>query len=296
MTMSANTLLISGSSGYLGGVAARACKNQGFEVLATSGRGGNTPNASINIDIHANGVTSLAKQIEGHRCRAVLHFATEFSRSTSGNSAESIVSANLQFAIKLAEAAKMAGVPHFINISSTWEKTRSVLRGVEVLLTPYASSKRAFRAYLDERFGDSGYVKNLFLEETIGPTDHRDKVVPNLIRSALAAEPYVVREPNLGLNFALAESLASYLIEDGNWITMAYESGYVSYPKVTVGMVAELIRSMGQLDPILQISEAEEKGLPRVSLFELEMPIIRDFQAPPLPTVLRRMVDNLAKD
>ena len=77
---------------------------------------------------------------------------------------------------------------------------------------------------------------------------------------------------------------------------MAYESGYVSYPKVTVGMVAELIRSMGQLDPILQISEAEEKGLPRVSLFELEMPIIRDFQAPPLPTVLRRMVDNLAKD
>lgn len=288
--------LISGSSGYLGGVAAKICERLDFGVLATSRRPGHNPNVSFEIDICANDIEIVARQIARHKCRAVLHFATEFSRSTSGTNVEGLVSANLQFSIKLAEAAKMAGVPHFINVASTWEMTRRAIRGADELLTPYASSKRAFRAYLDERFGDNGYVKNVFLEESIGPSDHRDKIVPNLIRSSLFGVPMEVRDPDLGLNFALAESLASFMVDEASLTRMPYEFGFISYKNVTIAEVAAIIKSIDQPEPSLKIVEGRSKRSSRVSLPELDLPIIWDSGPPPLTIVIRQLVDSLSKE
>lgn len=296
MSFGPRNFLISGSSGYLGGVTAKTCERLGFGILATSRRPGLNRNVSFEIDIRANDIEAVARQIAGHKCRAVLHFATKFSRSTSGANIEDLVSANLEFSIKLAEAARMAGVPRFINVASTWEMTRKVIRGADELLTPYASSKRAFRAYLDERFGDNGYVKNVFLEESIGPYDHRDKIVPNLIRSSLSGAPMEVRDPNLGLNFALAESLANFMVDEDNHASMPYEFGYISYTDVTIAGVAAIIKSIHQSEPSLQIAEGRSNRSARVSLPELGLPIIWDPGPPPLEDVLRNLVESLSRE
>lgn len=290
------SILISGASGYLGGIAAELCRELGFEVILTKGRRGSTKEHTCDLDVLSSDLPKLATQIQEKDCQAVLHFATDFSRSTSGAVVEGVIQANFLFSVKLAEAARIAGVPHFINMSSTWELTRSTLGDFSTMLTPYAASKRAFRTYLDERYGDEGFVKNVFVEETLGPTDYRDKVVPNLLRSAVAGRPFSVRNPNLGLNFALAESLASFLLEKSTWPSLPYEVGFVSYREVTLAHIAEIIEASGIGTPTLNYLLDPANVAKSPSILDVGLPIIFDVQPPPLVQIIHEMIRELAKE
>lgn len=276
MTFSKAAILLTGSTGFLGAEVCRVFEANGLKVLKTQGRAGSGSGENC-IDVASTDVAGLAGILKAENCLATLHFATDFSSEEDPKIAEQVCATNLSFAIKVAEASALAGVPHFLNVASTWEWLRIANSKRTPPFPPYSASKQAFRTYLDHRFGPVGYVKNLVIEESLGEGDARPKLVPSLISAGLRGEIFLVKDPDVSMNFADSTALASFLLQNlPDLGRLPYLFGYADYIDVKF---EDLVREFRNLGLALQTRNSTNEvnqsyAHSRVTLQSLGIPVL----------------------
>ena len=275
MTFSNKSVLLTGSTGFLGAEVCRVFEANGLKVLKTQGRDSSGVGQTY-LDVASMDVTEIAGILESENCLAVLHFATNFSQDRDPKVAEPVCGANFVFAIKVAEASALAGVANFLNIASTWEWLRTANPGSTAPLPPYSASKQAFRTYLDHRFGPNGFVKNLVIEESLGEGDARPKLVPSLISAGLRGEVFLVRDPDAEMNFADASGLALFLLNNLRELgSLPYVMGYADYAHIKIEDVVREMRDLGLSVQTRNATRVEDpaSASSRVTLQSLGIPI-----------------------
>lgn len=234
------TIGISGSTGYIGRLIARAFQNNGAEVVhiardrrKVQGLFGDTA-ISINSELPP---AMLAKLLSEHRITSVVHAATNFTHSRSIDVVAEVTSANLNFAISLFEAARQAECS-FINLNSFWQ-----LGNPREGIGPYAATKEAFRRYVQCGRPVSMRVVNLFVPETFGPHDHRGKVVGGMILARQNSQNFTVSNPKIKIDLAFAPYLANFLVQltflDAR--PTIKDIAYVNFRGVELGALSTLI-------------------------------------------------------
>ena len=273
MTFSDKSILLTGSTGFLGAEVCRIFEGSGLKILKTQGRA-NSGFGENYLDIASMGIPEIAGRLKTENCLATFHFATDFSQETDPTIAEQVCAANLVFAIKVAEASALAGVANFLNIASTWEWLRTANSETSTPFPPYSASKQAFRTYLDHRFGPNGFVKNLVIEESLGEGDSRPKLIPSLIRAGLQGEVFSVRDPDARMNFADSSGLALFLLENlqelGN---LPYVIGYADFTDLGIKDIVREIYDLGISVQTRSPSKSKILRPARVTLQSLGIPI-----------------------
>ena len=273
MTFSNKSILLTGSTGFLGAEVCKVFESNGLRVLKTAGRS----NGSIGrnyLDVASMSLPDIAARLESENCFATLHFATNFNPETAPKIAEQVCEANFTFAMKVAEASALAGVSNFVNIASTWEWLRTSNGESNAFFPPYSASKQAFRTYLDHRFGQNGFVKNLVIEESLGEGDSRPKLIPSLISAGLRGEVFLVRDPDVKMNFADSSALAIFLLQNlqelGN---LPYVFGYADFTEIKINDLVQVIHDVGLSVETRTYSESHSTSISRVSLQSIGIPI-----------------------
>ena len=273
MTLAAPFVFLTGGSGFLGGTVSRVLEANGVNVLRTQGRDPNNSPENY-LDIRNLGVDEIAAKLARDRCAVTLHFATSFTHDTHPSAAEIVCASNFSFAVKVAEASALAGVGTFLNVASTWEWIRSQNPTYKTALTPYSASKQAFRTYLDHRFGSTGFIKNLVIEESLGEGDTREKLIPKLITAGLMGEEFHVRDPKAKMNFADATGLANFLLDNlEDLSSLPNVFGYADYREVPISTIIDELRKIGLQILLANSGESDEGLTTRVTLQSLRIPI-----------------------
>lgn len=292
------TTFITGASGFVGGRVAQAFKSASRNILVSANRKGwPEPKSEFeSITVSAQSVAGLARIFETAQCSSVLHFATHFSSSLDAQSTNQIVESNLKFGILVAEAAYLAGVQTFLNVATSWEFFRTSNPDHVAVFSQYASTKRAFRAYLDERFGDTGFIKHLVLEETIGDTDTRQKLVPMLIRSSWSGELVHLREPHAKLNLAAVDGLAHYLLQASpDFLELKRIQGASSFFKVSPMNIIETLEGLG-VRPNFELTSPSDVYAATPRLHSIQIPSLALPVISSLPETLRSLAAYLSSE
>jgi nucleoside-diphosphate-sugar epimerase len=175
-------ILLTGATGYLGSHLAKALLNAGHSVVALKRKTSSlqrlepiTARITL-IDLDELDFDSLFKK-QG-KFDTIIHAATCYGRN--GESASQIVDANLNFPLKLLDAASMAGVPIFLNTDSALDK----------FLNAYSLSKAQFSEW-GRYFATHNKIRflNLKLEHFYGTGDDDTKFSSHVIKSCLMNVP-----------------------------------------------------------------------------------------------------------
>lgn len=171
-------ILLTGATGYLGSHLAEALLDAGHSVVVLKRKTSSLcrlesilPKVTL-LDVDDLDFKILFK--EHGKIDAVVHAATTYGRN--GESASQIAEANLNFPLKLLDAAVAAGVPVFVNTDTALDK----------FLNAYSLSKTQFAEW-GSHFAGQRKIRflNLRLEHFYGPGDDDSKFTTHVVNSCL---------------------------------------------------------------------------------------------------------------
>lgn len=277
-------IALTGSTGYLGGLIANSLKQKGFKLHLVN-RGTTVTSMPldealpfIDASLPANKLQEIFSELD---INCVVHAATHFTRSRDSSIIPQVVGANFDFSVNVFEAAKSSGA-RFVNFNSPWQDTVS-----KEGAGPYAATKEAFRRYVEVAKSNSLLVDNLYIPETFGPNDPRDKVIANLIKSRTSGEPFELKNSSAKINLSYAPFLADFVADLVS--TNAPESKiclYANFQEVPLLLIQETLDRISkgsrpaesEFAPVWYGNSAEvtktnklfvEGGMPDSFLFEL---------------------------
>lgn len=186
-------ILITGATGYIGSNLFQSIiKNPTHKLLLPY-----RDNKKINELINKVGVKSriltirvsrnddfieFQKVISKFKPELVIHLATHYVHNHSGtDDINKLFHSNLLFSTKLIEFCANAGCKKFIYTSTVWKNYHNTDSPVNL----YAATKNAFEEIL--KYYQSSFrlqIINIYLSDTYGETDTRNKLIPLLIRTA----------------------------------------------------------------------------------------------------------------
>jgi nucleoside-diphosphate-sugar epimerase len=232
-------IAITGSTGFLGGQVAGFLSKRGIEVHHINRSSSKThrifgANASfIDSTLSAN---DFSTKFRDCNIQVVVHAATLFTRSTETSVVAEVVDANFSFPIRVFEAARETGA-RFINFNSFWQNAQSE-RG----LGPYAATKEAFKKYIDIATPLDMKVHNVYIPETFGSNDPRDKIVANLVKSKIFGYPYEVKNPDIRVSLTYSPFLGAFISDLAiNDSSPAGPLAFVNFEDVSLGDLRDLI-------------------------------------------------------
>lgn len=125
--------------------------------------------------------TSLPDLFAKEKFDAVVHLATQFSKTHEYGEISGLVDSNLTLTARLLECSNEAGVRRFVTFGTYYEFPAPA--------SLYAATKAAMMPILDfyARLGRM-QVTELFLYDTYGPGDPRPKILNLLIKAATSGE------------------------------------------------------------------------------------------------------------
>lgn len=175
-------ILLTGATGYLGSHLARALLEAGHSIVALKRQTSSLrrlapilPRITL-LDVDGLDLRALFK--EHGKIDAVIHTATSYGRN--GESASQIADANLNFPLKLMDAAITAQIPVFLNTDTALDK----------FLNAYSLSKTQFAEW-GQHFARQKKIRflNLRLEHFYGAGDDDTKFTTHVIKSCLMNVP-----------------------------------------------------------------------------------------------------------
>lgn len=249
-------IVVTGTTGYLGGEIAKALELRGHAVLhvnrckrKTQDKFGPDSKFIDALDEAGN----LRNALLAHGADAVVHAATHFIGNRQLEDLENLLSANLIFGAKILEASKgVSGL--FINLNSFWQENKDPDG-----LSPYAASKEAFRKYLEVAAGEGVQVENVYIPHTFGPDDPRQKIVPRLMKAALAGDDFKLENPDEEIDLSYGPFLADFLSCIALGETLRFgRVGYVNFAHVPLWQIKDLIYSQGKNLPSYRVARLSE--------------------------------------
>ena len=175
-------VLVSGATGFIGSEVTKRLIELNCQVSVIT----RTKPASQTVNwISAGDSDSFPSQeIAEFNPEVVIHLATRFQSSHSPSDIKGLIRSNIEFGTNLLESANEAGAV-FVNINSAWQHFESQQYSPVSL---YAATKQAF-ADIAQYYGETGLdLRNLTLYDTYGPTDKRNKLIPQLLNAASSNE------------------------------------------------------------------------------------------------------------
>ena len=220
------TVAVTGATGFLGSALVSRLLAMGEQVLAVGGpRVAPGPELSgVRWLPYQKDITSTANLIADARPSTVVHCASHYVLQHRFDDIDPIVEANLRFGCVL--LGVLADTPaHFVNISSYFQLQGP--SGAEPN-SFYAATKQAF-ADIVKWFGESGSLStsDIMLFDTYGPSDHRNKLLPRLLRCAAAGKTMAIETPSAEVNLCYISDVVSGIIKViqqrmmGNWSIQA---------------------------------------------------------------------------
>jgi nucleoside-diphosphate-sugar epimerase len=267
---------VTGTTGFLGKEICRSLEGLGLKIHHINrnieksrelfGDGASHIDASLSS-------LQLSKVFSRLGIDVVVHAATHFSKFRDMGLISEVTGANLDFAIRNFEAAKEVGA-RYINLNSFWQQARP-----EDGMGPYAASKEAFRQYIELAAPASMLLENMYVPETFGPNDPRDKIVANLIRSRRSGTKYEINNPDIKIDLAFAPFIADFLSRSiKSDFPLGEKSSYINFPEVSLLTLQKLVEEIGQPD----LSNRDFTG-----------PSFRDIKNTSLPTKQNMLVYGL---
>jgi len=203
MTLNADTILVTGGAGAIGGNLVTALLDACERLIViddcSSGRESNLP-ASDKIVFHKDTIVNddLLKKVFAQKIDTVFHLAANFANQNSVDFPRKDLDVNGFGTLKLLEAARDAGVGRFLYTSSSCVYGhREELLKEDItdfsLDTPYAITKllgERYTTFFNRHYGLPTTIVRYF--NTYGPGEYPGKyrnVIPNFMLLALRGEP-----------------------------------------------------------------------------------------------------------
>lgn len=173
--MKESPVLITGSTGFIGGNLIKTMAARGYPLLLLNRRRrDDIPTGSIIQEIFPSTCDEMEKLFQQYHPSGVIHLATEFAVFHNSSAVEKMIDANIASGMRLLEAAHKTDVPWFINTGTFWQH----LGGAEYEpVNLYAATKQALEsvAHYYRRVSHTKIV-TLCLNDTYGRNDKRKKI------------------------------------------------------------------------------------------------------------------------
>ena len=181
------TILITGSTGFLGSSVARRCVSAGYSVVGLKRTTSDTwriADIVDQIDLVDIDVLSVNDIFSERSIDVIVHAATSYGRSNETLS--EILYANIYLPLSILESGIVNGVTAFLN-ADTFFNVQTVL---PFGLHNYVRTKKDFIAYARQMAERSRiHFLSLQIEHMYGSGDSEGKFLPTLIRAFLQDKP-----------------------------------------------------------------------------------------------------------
>ena len=173
-------ILITGSTGFIGSnILRKLIKNS--NIFITTRRKINK-RKNINV-IYFRNHLDLNKKLKKIKIDTIIHCGTHYVKNHTTSDIRKLTLANIEFGTILLENLKYMKVKKFINFSTVWQNYNGKL---DVAYNLYAAYKISFSKILNyyiRKFSSTKFY-NLFISDTYGENDKRNKII-NLIKRNL---------------------------------------------------------------------------------------------------------------
>lgn len=137
----------------------------------------------VNLHFHDGSSIDLVRIIKESEPDIVYHLASLYLTEHNSNELKNLLDANVLFSTQLVDAMVYCGVSYFVNTGSSWQFSN---KKISTPVNLYAATKQAFESVLDYYIDAKNLkVTTLYLFDTYGPNDHRNKLISNLWRSSI---------------------------------------------------------------------------------------------------------------
>ena len=190
MRRAAIRVLVTGASGFIGGHLLRHLVKAGYEVTALLRQplNNNVEDLVSRVYPYTGETRDVFTAVQHAQPHVTFHLASHFAASHSAEELQPLIDANVLLGTQLLDAiAQYSDAKVFINTSTSWQFYHSNrYRPVNL----YAATKQAFEAILTY-YADAQNVScaTLYLFDSYGPQDSRQKLVPALLDAVRARRP-----------------------------------------------------------------------------------------------------------
>jgi len=184
--------LITGATGFVGGALVRRLVEEGWDVHVIV-RPGSRIDGLLELPsvVHVDdGLAPLHSIVAAARPNVCFHMAGYFVGAHSDADIAPLVTDNLLFGTRLADALAALGDCRMVNAGTYWQNAGG---GSYHPVALYAATKQAFQDIL-QYYVESGRLQVMTLKffETYGPADRRPKLVNLLLAAAATQQPIAV--------------------------------------------------------------------------------------------------------
>lgn len=252
------TLLITGSTGFLGSLFLKSYQNKNVEVFLV-GR----DNKTISSKYEQYSLSSLKKEsLLDKNELYVLHLATHYSKELLDNS--KIKSANLDFGEDLLSLISGKNLINFLYTNTMFAFINQEKNHY------YTKTKIEFSKILSD-YLDPNNISEVFLDNSFHQSDKRNKIIPIIINSILNNKKNPIENKNNYLNLTYAPDVINCLTKE-LFLSSKHSSRVTSSMDVNISSIYEFLKyffETGKVsDTILQFVDAEYnqiKSLPTLN-------------------------------
>lgn len=214
-------VLITGGTGFIGSHVVEALLERGCDVALLK----HPASGLSRLGSAASKVRSYATDGDLHavfakeKPEAVLHLATYYRKSHAPEDVDPMMAANIGFPGRLLESARAHGVSLFVNTGTFFEYKNRPLPVKEdsaesFPFNLYAMTKIAFEGML-KNFGVKHGLRSVTLKifTPYGPRDNDKKLIPTLVRKALANEDISLSQGLQKLDFVFVKDIARAYVQ-----------------------------------------------------------------------------------
>ena len=173
-------ILITGSTGFIGSNILKSLINNSNIYITTRNKIKKKKNVNV---LYFKNHLDLNKKLKKIKIDIIIHCGTHYVKNHTISDIRKLTLANIEFGTILLENLKYMKVKKFINFSTVWQNYNGKL---DVAYNLYAAYKISFSKILNYYIRKLSSVKfyNLFISDTYGENDKRDKII-NLIKTNL---------------------------------------------------------------------------------------------------------------
>ncbi len=193
-------ILLTGSSGFVGSnILYNLSNNYEFYIILRK-----KPSQRIqknkNIKfIKYTDYENLNNKLKKTKVDIVIHCATHYAKNHEFNDIKKFCESNLLLGNVILENLKIMRVKKFINFSTVWEDSNSIINNSENLYAAYKKSFSIILGFYKKNFTKTKFYE-LMLSDTFGKNDFRDKIINTLKKNYSRGKTTKIISRNLYLN------------------------------------------------------------------------------------------------
>jgi nucleoside-diphosphate-sugar epimerase len=251
----ASRVLITGAAGFVGSNLARRALERGDEVSLGIRPGSDTyrlaeiENDARLIEADLRDESAVERMLGEARPELVLHLATHGAYSWQSDS-EQIFETALLGTVNLLKACETAGVRRLINAGTSSEYGYKDHPPAEEELpepnSDYAAAKAAATTWCGYFARERGVeTVSLRLYSAYGPWEHPDRLIPTLLREALAGRLPPLVNPEVARDFVFVDDACSAFLASADAAELSPGAVYnvASGHQTTIRDIVEIARS-----------------------------------------------------